>query len=68
MFLFFLSVLGSSIFVLGLLFKGSPYLLLMMLTGRLLFGSGNGSLTSKEFRFTYFHIFIFSDLHLTKGS
>lgn len=44
-----LTVLGSSIFALGSHFKGSPYLLPMMLTGRLLFGSGNGSLTSKEF-------------------
>lgn len=46
-----LTVLGSSIFALGSHFKGSPYLLPMMLTGRLLFGSGNGSLTSKEFIF-----------------
>lgn len=46
-----LTVLGSSIFALGSHFKGSPYLLPMMLTGRLLFGSGNGSLTSKEFKF-----------------
>ena len=46
-----LTLLGSSIFALGSHFKGSPYLLPMMLTGRLLFGSGNGSLTSKEFTF-----------------
>lgn len=43
----FLCVLGSSLFALGSHFKGSPYLLPLMLTGRLLFGSGNGSLTSK---------------------
>ncbi|KAM9179463.1 LOW QUALITY PROTEIN: uncharacterized protein V3H86_009322 [Mergus octosetaceus] len=40
-----LTVLGSSIFALGSHFKGSPYFLPMTLTGRLLFGSGNGSLT-----------------------
>lgn len=44
----FLCVLGSSLFALGSHFKGSPYLLPLMLTGRLLFGSGNGSLTSKR--------------------
>lgn len=43
----FLCVLGSSLFALGSHFKGTPYLLPLMLTGRLLFGSGNGSLTSK---------------------
>nr|XP_005294441.2 major facilitator superfamily domain-containing protein 1-like isoform X3 [Chrysemys picta bellii] len=42
----FLTVLGSSIFALGSHFKGTPYLLPLMLTGRLLFGSGNGSLTN----------------------
>lgn len=42
-----LCVLGSSLFALGSHFKGTPYLLPLMLTGRLLFGSGNGSLTSK---------------------
>ncbi|XP_029813788.1 major facilitator superfamily domain-containing protein 1-like isoform X2 [Manacus vitellinus] len=35
-------------------FKGSPYLLPMMLTGRLLFGSGNGSLTIVQNRITAF--------------
>lgn len=43
----FLCVLGSSLFALGSHFKGTPYLLPLMLTGRLVFGSGNGSLTSK---------------------
>lgn len=43
----FLCVLGSSLFALGSHFRGTPYLLPLMLTGRLLFGSGNGSLTSK---------------------
>ncbi|KAM9372522.1 lysosomal dipeptide transporter MFSD1-like [Phaethornis superciliosus] len=49
-----LTVLGSSIFALGSHFKGSPYLLPMMLTGRLLFGSGNGSLTIAQNRITAF--------------
>nr|XP_046233254.1 major facilitator superfamily domain-containing protein 1-like [Scatophagus argus] len=40
-----LCVLGSSLFALGSHFKGTPYLLPLMLTGRLLYGSGNGSLT-----------------------
>ncbi|KAJ7427739.1 hypothetical protein WISP_04345 [Willisornis vidua] len=49
-----LTVLGSSLFALGSHFKGSPYLLPMMLTGRLLFGSGNGSLTIVQNRITAF--------------
>uniref|UniRef100_W5KLK9 Lysosomal dipeptide transporter MFSD1 n=1 Tax=Astyanax mexicanus TaxID=7994 RepID=W5KLK9_ASTMX len=44
----FLTVLGSAMFALGSHFKGSEYLLPLMLTGRLLFGSGNGSLTRKQ--------------------
>ncbi|XP_077305308.1 lysosomal dipeptide transporter MFSD1-like [Lithobates pipiens] len=53
LFLFsFLTVLGSSIFALGSHFKGTPYLLPLMLTGRLLFGSGNGSLTIVQNRIT----------------
>uniref|UniRef100_A0A8C5QZE5 Lysosomal dipeptide transporter MFSD1 n=1 Tax=Leptobrachium leishanense TaxID=445787 RepID=A0A8C5QZE5_9ANUR len=55
LFLFsFLTVLGSSIFALGSHFKGTPYLLPLMLTGRLLFGSGNGSLTIVQNRVTAF--------------
>ncbi|KAI5106715.1 major facilitator superfamily domain-containing protein 1, partial [Silurus meridionalis] len=50
----FLCVLGSSIFALGSHFKASPYLLPLMLTGRLLFGSGNGSLTIVRNRITAF--------------
>uniref|UniRef100_A0A3Q3C6Y6 Lysosomal dipeptide transporter MFSD1 n=1 Tax=Haplochromis burtoni TaxID=8153 RepID=A0A3Q3C6Y6_HAPBU len=50
----FLCVLGSSLFALGSHFKGSPYLLPLMLTGRLLFGSGNGSLTIVQNRITAF--------------
>ncbi|XP_056391052.1 major facilitator superfamily domain-containing protein 1-like isoform X1 [Hyla sarda] len=49
-----LTVVGSSIFALGSHFKGSPYLLPLMLTGRLLFGSGNGSLTIVQNRITAF--------------
>ncbi|XP_075755096.1 lysosomal dipeptide transporter MFSD1-like [Pelodiscus sinensis] len=50
----FLTVLGSCIFALGSHFKGTPYLLPLMLTGRLLFGSGNGSLTIVQNRITAF--------------
>ncbi|KAK3552059.1 hypothetical protein QTP70_031765 [Hemibagrus guttatus] len=50
----FLCVLGSSIFALGSHFKGTPYLLPLMLAGRLLFGSGNGSLTIVQNRITAF--------------
>ncbi|XP_037134413.1 major facilitator superfamily domain-containing protein 1 isoform X2 [Syngnathus acus] len=50
----FLCVLGSSLFALGSHFKGTPYLLPLMLTGRLLFGSGNGSLTIVQNRITAF--------------
>ncbi|XP_061911872.1 major facilitator superfamily domain-containing protein 1-like isoform X1 [Entelurus aequoreus] len=41
----FLCVSGSSLFALGSHFRGTPYLLPLMLTGRFLFGSGNGSLS-----------------------
>ncbi|XP_075035608.1 lysosomal dipeptide transporter MFSD1-like [Mixophyes fleayi] len=55
LFLFsFLTVVGSSIFALGSHFKGTPYLLPLMLTGRLLFGSGNGSLTIVQNRIAAF--------------
>ncbi|KAL4617883.1 major facilitator superfamily domain-containing protein 1-like [Arapaima gigas] len=50
----FLTVLGSTIFALGSHFKGTSYLLPLMLTGRLLFGSGNGSLTLVQNRITSF--------------
>ncbi|KAG7492067.1 hypothetical protein MATL_G00010600 [Megalops atlanticus] len=50
----FLTVLGSAIFALGSHFKGTGYLLPLMLTGRLLFGSGNGSLTIVQNRITAF--------------
>ncbi|XP_054624053.1 major facilitator superfamily domain-containing protein 1-like isoform X2 [Dunckerocampus dactyliophorus] len=40
----FLCVLGSTVFALGSHFSGTPYLLPLMLTGRFIFGSGNGSL------------------------
>ncbi|XP_076842967.1 lysosomal dipeptide transporter MFSD1 isoform X2 [Brachyhypopomus gauderio] len=50
----FLTVLGSAIFALGSHFKGTASLLPLMLTGRLLFGSGNGSLTIVQNRITAF--------------
>lgn len=42
-----LCVVGSSTFALGAMFKGTSAMLPLMLLGRLIFGSGNGSLTSK---------------------
>uniref|UniRef100_A0A8C5WLC3 Lysosomal dipeptide transporter MFSD1 n=1 Tax=Leptobrachium leishanense TaxID=445787 RepID=A0A8C5WLC3_9ANUR len=50
----FMTVLGSAIFALGSHFKGTPYLLPLMLTGRLLFGSGNGTLIMLQNRVTAF--------------
>ncbi|XP_063286681.1 major facilitator superfamily domain-containing protein 1-like [Pelobates fuscus] len=49
-----LTVLGSALFALGSHFKGTPYLLPLMLTGRLLLGSGNGSLFTVQNRVTAF--------------
>ncbi|XP_068162257.1 lysosomal dipeptide transporter MFSD1-like [Antennarius striatus] len=49
-----LCVLGSSLFALGSHFTGTPYLLPLMLTGRLLFGSGSGSLSVVQNRITAF--------------
>jgi hypothetical protein len=43
----FLCVIGSSTFAAGAFFKGTKAMLPLMLIGRLLFGSGNGSLTSE---------------------
>lgn len=45
-----LCVFGSLLFALGSHFKGTPYLLLLMLIGRVFFGAGNGSLTGKLVR------------------
>ena len=42
-----LCVIGSSTFAAGALLEGTKYMLPLMLLGRLIFGSGNGSLTSK---------------------
>ncbi|XP_064624959.1 major facilitator superfamily domain-containing protein 1-like [Lineus longissimus] len=50
----FLCVLGSSTFALGAYFRGTSALLPVMLIGRLLFGSGNGSLTIVQNRITAF--------------
>ena len=43
-----LCVIGSSTFAAGIFLKGTSAMLPVMLLGRLLFGSGNGSLTSKD--------------------
>ncbi|XP_069761284.1 lysosomal dipeptide transporter MFSD1 isoform X2 [Narcine bancroftii] len=48
----FLIVLGSATFAFGSHFKGTSYLLPLMLTGRLLFGSSNGSLIIVQTRIT----------------
>ncbi|KAL3867696.1 hypothetical protein ACJMK2_040566 [Sinanodonta woodiana] len=48
----FLCVLGSSIFAVGAMLKGTSYMLPVMLLGRLIFGSGNGSLTIVQNRIT----------------
>lgn len=48
----FLCVLGSCTFAAGAFLKGTSYLLPVMLLGRLLFGSGNGSLTIVQNRIT----------------
>ncbi|XP_059159078.1 major facilitator superfamily domain-containing protein 1-like [Physella acuta] len=47
-----LCLLGSSTFAAGAFLKGTSYLLPVMLFGRLLFGSGNGSLTIVQNRIT----------------
>ncbi|XP_071135592.1 lysosomal dipeptide transporter MFSD1-like [Mytilus edulis] len=53
LFLFsFLCVLGSATFAAGVFFKGTSAMLPVMLIGRLLFGSGNGSLTIVQNRIT----------------
>ncbi|XP_051877488.1 major facilitator superfamily domain-containing protein 1-like [Pristis pectinata] len=50
----FLIVLGSATFALGSHFKGTSYLLPLMLIGRLLFGSSNGSLIIAQGRIIAF--------------
>ncbi|KAL4236248.1 hypothetical protein ACF0H5_004635 [Mactra antiquata] len=53
LFLFsFLCVLGSSTFAVGAMLKGTSAMLPVMLLGRLLFGSGNGSMTIVQNRLT----------------
>ncbi|XP_071495184.1 lysosomal dipeptide transporter MFSD1-like [Diadema antillarum] len=49
-----LCLLGSCMFALGAMFKGSAAMFPVMLLGRLLFGSGNGSLTIVQNRITAF--------------
>jgi len=43
----FLSLIGSATFAAGAFLRGNTALLPVMLLGRLLFGSGNGALTSQ---------------------
>ncbi|CAH1785915.1 unnamed protein product [Owenia fusiformis] len=50
----FLCVVGSSTFAVGAMFKGSGAMLPLMLIGRLIFGSGNGSLTIVQNRIIAF--------------
>lgn len=50
----FLIVLGSATFALGSHFKGTHYLLPLMLIGRLIFGSSNGSLMIAQDRIVAF--------------
>lgn len=63
----FLCVLGSCTFAAGAFLKGTSYMLPVMLLGRLLFGSGNGSLTSKQF-FDLFFLILFSKAHDSTSS
>jgi hypothetical protein len=74
-----LCLIGSILLAVGALFQGSAALLPVMLLGRLLFGCGNGSLTSKclygnnllprkHFRIQLFSIgMIIKDYPKTKG-
>ncbi|XP_050401661.2 major facilitator superfamily domain-containing protein 1 [Patella vulgata] len=48
----FLCVVGSSTFAVGVMMKGTAAMLPLMLIGRLIFGSGNGSLTIVQNRIT----------------
>lgn len=50
----FLCLLGSGIFALGAIFRGTAAMLPIMLIGRLLFGSGNGSLSIVQSRISAF--------------
>lgn len=47
-----LCLLGSSLFAVGAMIRGTPAMFPVMLVGRLLFGSGNGSLTIVQNRIT----------------
>ena len=44
----FLATFGSVLFALGSLFPDTTAILPLMLIGRLIFGAGNGSLTSEH--------------------
>ncbi|XP_003961479.1 major facilitator superfamily domain-containing protein 1-like [Takifugu rubripes] len=49
-----LCILGSALFALGSHFNGTPYLLPLMLAGRLLLGAGSGSVVVLQDRITAF--------------
>ncbi|XP_041359016.1 major facilitator superfamily domain-containing protein 1-like isoform X2 [Gigantopelta aegis] len=49
-----LCVLGSCVFAVGCMMKGTSAMLPLMLVGRLIFGSGNGSLTIVQNKITAF--------------
>ncbi|GBM32894.1 Major facilitator superfamily domain-containing protein 1 [Araneus ventricosus] len=49
-----LCVIGSCIFALGTHYRGTDYMIPLMLFGRLVFGAGNGSLTIVQNRITSF--------------
>ncbi|XP_055925574.1 major facilitator superfamily domain-containing protein 1-like [Argiope bruennichi] len=49
-----LCVIGSCVFALGTHYRGTAYMIPLMLVGRLVFGAGNGSLTIVQNRITSF--------------
>ncbi|XP_071039027.1 lysosomal dipeptide transporter MFSD1 [Parasteatoda tepidariorum] len=49
-----LCVIGSCVFATGAMYRGTDYMLPLMLLGRLVFGAGNGSLTIVQNRVTTF--------------
>ncbi|GIY48307.1 major facilitator superfamily domain-containing protein 1 [Caerostris extrusa] len=49
-----LCVVGSCVFALGTSYRGTDYMVPLMLFGRLIFGAGNGSLTIVQNRITSF--------------
>ncbi|KAG8189209.1 hypothetical protein JTE90_013742 [Oedothorax gibbosus] len=61
-----LCVLGSCLFATGAMYRGTDYMLPLMLLGRLVFGAGNGSLTIVQNRITTFW-FIGKELAMAFG-